>query len=134
MMWKYIRLKVSPCHSSKLIKMPLVDKSFIYVSLLLNTNKVQRFFLQKKKETSNNNQINSFLRKITLLSINIWLFLIANASMCNLSNRDCYNVRHFLLSYVIVKKWRWRYKTSDFFNFNWIIIEYCWRYSSINLS
>ena len=40
-------------------------------------------------ETLNNNQNNSFFWKVILLNIIIWLFLILNASMYNLCNRDC---------------------------------------------
>ena len=46
------------------------------------------FLLETKQynmETSNNNWINSFFWKV-ILSINIWLFLIANANMQDLCN------------------------------------------------
>ena len=58
------------------------------------------FLLETKQynmETSNNNWINSFFWKV-VLSINIWLFLIANANMQDLCNCDCYNVHDFLFS------------------------------------
>ena len=43
----------------------------------------------KIKETSNNNQIYSFLKNVFLLNVDIWLFQIANTSIYDFSNRDC---------------------------------------------
>ena len=48
-------------------------------------------FLSENKieETSNNNQIYSFLKNVFLLNVDIWLFQIANASIYDFSNRYC---------------------------------------------
>ena len=58
-----------------------------YLHVLIMKHK----FLSENKieETSNNNQIYSFLKNVFLLNVDIWLFQIANASIYDFSNRYC---------------------------------------------
>ena len=54
---------------------------YLHVLIFLSENKI--------KETSNNNQIYSFFWNVFLLNVDIWLYNITNASIYDISNRDC---------------------------------------------
>ena len=76
--YSFESIDMSLLYSSKWIKELPEEEYVTYISLLWSTNKVQRFFFEKKKnermrEASNNKQLYYFSWEV-ILRINIWLF------------------------------------------------------------
>ena len=85
-------------HSSELLKRLLENKSFLYISLLWSTIKVQRFFFRKTKWRKPQiiTKLTPFLKGNPAEHQYLTIFNCWCKNICNLSNRDCWNVQHFL--------------------------------------
>ena len=94
-MWKYILLKASTLEEEA------TRRQKFYLHFLIMKHIIMRFLFQKTKWGKP--QITT---ELILLNINIWLFLIASASMYKLSNRDFRGLLKCAAFLVIILKFK----------------------------